>query len=90
MASTYLNVAREQASKSDMHIKHGCCVVRGGKVIGTGYNHTRNQFSGRLRHLGLPKRLQSRTMCSVHSEVVALLNAVGAEQCFKGGCLRRP
>lgn len=80
---SYLSIAADQASLSDMRIKHGSCVVRGGKVIGLGHNSTRNQFQGRLRHLGLPKRLQSSEVCSLHSEVVALLNAVGTEPYFK-------
>ncbi len=85
--SAFLNLAANQASLSDMHIKHGACVVRGGKVIGLGHNHTRNRFLGRLRHLGLPKRLRSSAMCSSHSEVLALLNSVGTNRYFKQGFL---
>ena len=43
---SYLSLCLEQASKSSLHYRHGCVVVRGGKVIGQGYNDHRPGFSG--------------------------------------------
>lgn len=37
----YLTLCLEQAAKSPLHYRHGCIVVRGGKVIGQGYNDYR-------------------------------------------------
>ena len=43
---SYLSLCLEQASKSSLHYRHGCIIVRGGKVIGQGYNDFRPGFSG--------------------------------------------
>ena len=43
---SYLSLCLEQASKSSLHYRHGCVIVRGGKVIGQGYNDYRPGFSG--------------------------------------------
>lgn len=43
---TYLNICLEQAAKSPLHYRHGAVVVRGGKVIGKGYNDHRSGFDG--------------------------------------------
>ena len=43
---SYLSLCLEQASKSSLHYRHGCIIVRGGKVIGQGYNDYRPGFSG--------------------------------------------
>ena len=43
---SYLSLCLEQASKSSLHYRHGCIIVRGGKVIGQGYNDHRPGFSG--------------------------------------------
>ncbi|KAI9877766.1 MAG: hypothetical protein M1830_002896 [Pleopsidium flavum] len=43
---SYLSMCLEQASKSPLHYRHGCIIVRGGKVIGQGYNHYRPGFNG--------------------------------------------
>jgi deoxycytidylate deaminase len=42
----YLNLCLEQASKSPLHYRHGSIVVRGGKVIGHGFNDFRPGFDG--------------------------------------------
>ncbi|KAL8655894.1 MAG: hypothetical protein Q9210_000595 [Variospora velana] len=42
----YLSLCLEQASLSPLHYRHGCIVVRGGKVIGKGYNDYRSGFNG--------------------------------------------
>jgi len=47
----YLTLCLEQAAKSPLHYRHGCIVVRGGKVIGQGYNDYRPGFNGgALKH----------------------------------------
>ena len=47
----YLSLCLEQAALSPLHYRHGCVVVRGGKVIGQGYNDHRSQFDGRSERL---------------------------------------
>ena len=32
--------------ESQLHFRHGCIIVRGGKIIGKGYNHYRPGFNG--------------------------------------------
>ena len=47
----YLTLCVEQAAKSPLHYRHGCVIVRGGKVIGQGYNDYRPGFDGgALKH----------------------------------------
>ena len=44
---SYLSLCLEQACKSSqMQYRHGCIVVRGGKVIGRGYNDHRSGYDG--------------------------------------------
>ncbi|EMC92903.1 hypothetical protein BAUCODRAFT_125860 [Baudoinia panamericana UAMH 10762] len=50
----YLTLCLEQATKSPLHYRHGCIVVRGGKVIGQGYNDYRPGFNGgAFKHGGI-------------------------------------
>ena len=42
----YLNLCLEQAAQSPLHYRHGCIVVKGGKVIGQGYNDYRPGYDG--------------------------------------------
>lgn len=42
----YKSLCLEQAVRSPLHFRHGCVVVRGGKVIGRGFNDYRPGFSG--------------------------------------------
>jgi len=42
----YLSLCHEQAANSPLHHRHGCVIVRGGKVVGAGYNDRRNGFDG--------------------------------------------
>ncbi|KAL8802499.1 MAG: hypothetical protein Q9200_006565 [Gallowayella weberi] len=49
---TYLSLCLEQASLSPLHYRHGCIVVRGGKVIGKGYNDYRSGFNGDAQMTG--------------------------------------
>ncbi|KAK4495881.1 hypothetical protein PRZ48_013149 [Zasmidium cellare] len=47
----YLNLCIAQALQSPLHYRHGAIVVRGGKVIGHGYNDYRPGFNGgALKH----------------------------------------
>ena len=42
----YLNLCLEQAAMSPLRYRHGAIIVRGGKVIGQGYNDYRSGFDG--------------------------------------------
>ncbi|KAJ4377852.1 hypothetical protein N0V83_000682 [Neocucurbitaria cava] len=42
----YLNLCLDQATKSPLRYRHGAIVVRGGKVIGQGFNDYRSGFNG--------------------------------------------
>ncbi|CAO2647868.1 Nn.00g087900.m01.CDS01 [Neocucurbitaria sp. VM-36] len=42
----YLNLCLEQAAMSPFRYRHGAIVVRGGKVIGQGFNDYRSGFNG--------------------------------------------
>ncbi|KAI9688008.1 MAG: hypothetical protein M1820_010334 [Bogoriella megaspora] len=42
----YLALCLEQAAKSSFRYRHGCIIVRGGKVIGQGFNDNRPGFDG--------------------------------------------
>lgn len=64
-AERFLNQAADEASRSELDIKHGALLVRSGKVIGAGHNSSRTRisaapgaFSGVSLHsevrLGLP------------------------------------
>ncbi|KAI4116354.1 MAG: hypothetical protein LQ345_003209 [Seirophora villosa] len=48
----YLSLCLEQAALSPLHYRHGCIVVRGGKVIGKGYNDYRSGFNGGAQSTG--------------------------------------
>jgi hypothetical protein len=41
-----MSLCLEQASKSPLHYRHGCTIVRGEKAIGRGFNHYRPGFNG--------------------------------------------
>jgi deoxycytidylate deaminase len=42
----YLTLCLDQAAKSPLRYRHGAVIVRGGKVIGQGYNDYRTGFDG--------------------------------------------
>lgn len=54
---SYLNLCIEQAHLSPLHYRHGCIVVKGGKVIGQGFNDHRPGYDGGsvLKTGALPK-----------------------------------
>jgi deoxycytidylate deaminase len=55
-SDNYLNLCLEQASLSTLRYRHGCIVVKGGKVIGKGYNDYRPGYDGGALKTGqLPK-----------------------------------
>lgn len=50
-ADSYLSLCLQQADKSPLYFRHGSIIVRGGKVIGQGYNTYRPGFDGgALKH----------------------------------------
>ncbi|KAK4442330.1 hypothetical protein QBC34DRAFT_313343 [Podospora aff. communis PSN243] len=42
----YLNLCLEQAARSPLHYRHGSIVVKGGKVVGLGFNDNRSGYDG--------------------------------------------
>lgn len=64
----YLSVARYLATKSKARKTHGCVVVKGGRVLGTGWNKNRNSPS-----IVSPEHI--KTDCSFHAEEVAIRDA---------------
>ncbi|KAL8836361.1 MAG: hypothetical protein Q9170_002934 [Blastenia crenularia] len=48
----YLSLCLEQAALSSLHYRHGCIIVRGGKVIGKGYNEYRPGFNSGVQSTG--------------------------------------
>ena len=61
----FLSVAKYLASKSESRQKHGAVIVKGGRVIGTGFNKDRNN-----PYVVSPEHI--KTHCSVHAEVEAI------------------
>lgn len=61
----YLSVARYFATKSNARNTHGAVVVKGGRVLGTGWNKDRNNPL-----IVSPERI--KTDCSYHAEEVAI------------------
>jgi deoxycytidylate deaminase len=66
--SAYLSVARYFATKSIARNTHGAVVVKGGRVVGTGYNKNRNHPK-----FVSPEHIKSD--CSVHAEASAIRDA---------------
>lgn len=64
----FLSVARYLASKSGSRHRHGAVIVKGGRVVGTGYNKDRN-------HPDFVSPEHIKTHCSVHAEVEAIRDA---------------
>ncbi len=62
----FFDKASQEALKSDMPQKHGAVIVKGGKVVVSGHNQNRT-------------RLNQRTICSIHAEVLALHKLVKAQ-----------
>ena len=64
----FLSVARYFATKSNARNTHGAVVVKGGRVVGTGYNRNRN-------HPMIVSPEHIKTNCSVHAEESAIRDA---------------
>ena len=65
---SYLSVARYFATKSKARNTHGAVVVKGGRVLGTGYNRNRN-------HPRIVSPEHIKTDCSFHAEEIAIREA---------------
>jgi tRNA(Arg) A34 adenosine deaminase TadA len=66
--SAYLSVARYLATKSSARNTHGAVVVKGGSVLGMGFNRNRNH----------PQKVSPehiKTECSWHAEELAIKDA---------------
>lgn len=64
----YLSVARYFATKSEARNTHGAVVVKGGRVLGTGFNKNRN-------HPAIVSPEHIKTDCSYHAEEIAIREA---------------
>lgn len=74
----YLSECAQVAAKSPMCFKLGAVLVKGGKVISTGYNHHRPHYDGlEVRKHG------HRKPVSMHAEMHAIFNATGMSPSFK-------
>lgn len=74
----YLSLCLEQASKSPLHYRHGCIIVRGGKVLGSGFNDFRAGFDGGALKTGqICNRKKQRQRSSATSSFVPF-EATGA------------
>jgi len=74
----YLSQCAEAASKSHMCFTLGAVMVKGGKVISSGYNHHRPHYDGsEVRTQG------HRKPVSMHAEMHAIFNVTGMSPSFK-------
>jgi deoxycytidylate deaminase len=65
--NNYLNLCIEQAAKSPFRYCHGAIIVRGGKVIGQGYNDYRPGFDGG------PLKTGQLSICSLDDPAISEL-----------------
>ncbi|EON99721.1 hypothetical protein UCRPA7_4778 [Phaeoacremonium minimum UCRPA7] len=75
----YLNLCLEQAALSPLHFRHGCVVVKGGKVIGQGFNDYRPGYDGGALKTG---RLSSRASPLASDAHSRTKNPPGAKRDF--------
>ena len=61
---TFINIASNEAEKSSLLMKHGCVVVKNGKIVGRGYNSPRSTSSDNF----------ISNSCSCHAEIATLRN----------------
>jgi deoxycytidylate deaminase len=64
----FLSVARYFATKSTARNTHGAVIVKGGRVVGTGFNRNRN-------HPNIVSPEHIKTDCSIHAEESAIRDA---------------
>ncbi|KAG8908820.1 hypothetical protein FRB99_003058 [Tulasnella sp. 403] len=72
----YLQQCSDVASKSTMCFHLGALLVKGGKVISSGYNHHRTHYDGSDSSHG------QRKPVSMHAEMHAIYNATGMSPAF--------
>lgn len=72
-AQFYLSRCEDAAANSTMCFKLGACIVKGGKVIATGFNHHRHNYDG----------CSAARIPSMHAEMSAIFNATGMSPAFK-------
>ncbi|KZS95504.1 hypothetical protein SISNIDRAFT_473603 [Sistotremastrum niveocremeum HHB9708] len=76
----YLSQCDKAASKSPMCFTLGAVLVKGGKIISSGYNHHRPHYDGgEVGRLGKGHRKP----VSMHAEMHAIFNATGMSPAFK-------
>lgn len=73
----YLSKCEDAASKSTMCFTLGAVLVKGGKIISSGYNHYRTHYDGD------DSKARGGKPLSMHAEMHAIYNAVGAAPSFK-------
>ncbi|KAH9966369.1 hypothetical protein BGW80DRAFT_1230368 [Lactifluus volemus] len=74
----YLSQCADAASKSSMCFTLGAVIVKGGKVISSGYNHHRPHYDGAdVRKRG------HRKPVSMHAEMHAIFNLTGMSPSFR-------
>ena len=61
----FLDEALVEAESSDLLMKHGCVVVKNGKIVGRGCNYYRTKSSDGFLNCN----------CSCHAEISAIRNA---------------
>lgn len=74
----YLSHCADAASKSPMCFTLGAVLVKGGKIISTGYNHHRPHYDG----AEVPTR-GHRKPVSMHAEMHAIFNLTGMSPSFR-------
>ena len=75
----FIHAALQAADKSNMLMKHGCVVVESNKIIGSGCNNYRTQFSDKF----------ITKACSCHAEMQALRSALKAKTKGKSSPVRK-
>ena len=76
----YLSQCAYAASKSPMCFTLGAVLVKGGKIISSGYNHHRPHYDGaEVRTRG------HRKPVSMHAEMHAILSLTGMSPSFRAG-----
>ncbi|KAL5525258.1 hypothetical protein ACEPAF_9128 [Sanghuangporus sanghuang] len=74
----YLSECAQAASKSPMCFKLGAVMVKGGKVISSGFNHHRPHYDGAEVH-----RHGHRKPVSMHAEMHAIFSLTGMSPSFR-------
>ncbi|TFK48226.1 hypothetical protein OE88DRAFT_561215 [Heliocybe sulcata] len=77
-AQFYLSQCAEAAAKSPMCFTLGAVMVKGGKIISTGYNHHRTHYDG-----AEAETRGHRKPVSMHAEMHAIFNFTGMSPSFK-------